>query len=58
MRYKLSPAWTTCVFTQPAGGPQGMIVTVSTGGTYTTEPAARSKEVKQLAALRFSALVL
>ena len=58
MRNRFSPNLTTCVLTHEEGGPQGMTVTVGTGGTYKTYPAVMVVLVKQLPTLRLSAVVL
>lgn len=48
MRKRFSPGWTMYVFTQVAGGLHGSITTVGTNGTYNTEPACSSTDVRQL----------
>lgn len=58
MRNRLSPGWTVCVFTQPAGEPHGMTVTVGTGGTYNNEPVMGMVLFKQLLVFKISAVVL
>ena len=40
------------------GGPQGITVTVGTGGTYKMDPAAGAVSLRQLPVLKFSAVVL
>ena len=58
MRYRLSPGFTLYALIQPNGAPQGMTVTVGTGGTYNNEPVAGMVLFKQLLALNISAVVL
>ena len=58
MRYRLSPGFTLYALIQPDGAPQGMTVTVGTGGTYKIEPVAGMVLFKQLLALKISAVVL
>ncbi len=58
MRKRLSPGWTIYLFTQPAGGPHGMTVTVGTGGTNKIEPVAGMVLFKQLLAFKTSVVVL
>lgn len=43
---------------QPAKGPQGMTVTVGTGGTYKRDPTAGIVLFKQLLVFKISAVVL
>ena len=58
IRYKLSPAFTEYALIHEAGGPQGITVTVGTGGTNRVDPAATVALFKQLPALKLSAVVL
>jgi len=58
MRKRFSPALTVCDLTHVDGGPQGMTVTVGTGGTYKLEPAFKAVLFRQLPILRLSAVVL
>ena len=58
IRNKVSPGWTIYLFTQPKGGPQGITVTVGTGGTNKSEPAAGIVLFKQLLTFNTSAVVL
>lgn len=58
MRYKFSPALTTCVLIHEDGGPQEMTVTVGTGGTYKTDPGVMVGLLKQLPTLKMAAVVL
>jgi len=58
IRNKVSPGWTTYLFTQPTGGPQGITVTVGTGGTNKSEPTAGMVLFKQLLAFNTSVVVL
>lgn len=58
IRYKLSPAFTEYALIHEDGGPQGITVTVGTGGTNIVDPGGTIALSKQLPALKFSAVVL
>lgn len=58
IRKRLSPAFTVYALIQLDGGPQGMTVTVGTGGTYRSDPAVTGLFPKQLPMLKLSAVVL
>lgn len=58
IRNRLSPAFTVYALIQLDGGPQGITVTVGTGGTYKMDPAAGTVLFKQLPVFKFSTVVL